>query len=117
MLGEALQVGLQPRLTQIDVVAAHRDSLFEQKSALSRSHRHAPVGANDAMPWEVIVDGCENAADETRRTAVDVAVGADKPCGDRAHPADDERYALLEVARVLLHGAARTGRPPSAAQR
>ena len=99
------------------MVAAHRDSLFEQKCALSRSHRQAPVGANDAMPWEVIVGGRKNVPDKARRAWVDIAVGADKPGRVRAIPADDVRYALPDAGRVLLLRAARSGPPPSAAQR
>lgn len=72
------------------------------------SLRETPVGTDDAMPWQVDMDGRQNMADEARRAGVDVAIGADKPSRDRSHPADDPRRARLEAVRVPLTGAART---------
>ena len=46
----------QPGVTQVDAVAMHRDALVEQELALPSPLRHAAVGADDAMPWQVIVD-------------------------------------------------------------
>ena len=48
----ALQVRRQACVTQVDAVAAHQDALLEQELALPPSLRQAPVGANDAVPWE-----------------------------------------------------------------
>ena len=38
------------------------------------------------MPWETVVGSRENTPDEAGRAGVDVAIGADEPSGDRAHP-------------------------------
>src|ERR1700694_1398421 len=62
----------QPGVTQVDAVAAHRDALSTQERELPPSSRDAPVGADDAMPGEVIVDGRENAPDQAGRAGIDV---------------------------------------------
>ncbi len=91
-------------MTQIDTIAAHRDALVDQERLLSPSFRDAPIGTDDAMPWQVDVDGRQNMADEARRAGVDVAVGADKPGGDCAHPSDNARDASLGVRRQWSPG-------------
>jgi len=48
---------LDPSLTQVDAFAAHGDSLREQELALPPAFRQAAIGADDAMPWQVIVGG------------------------------------------------------------
>ena len=85
-------------MTQVDAVAAHRDSLRNQKLALPPAFRQAAIGADDAMPWQVVIGGRKNVPHETRRAGFDVAVGADEPFGDGAHPADDARCARLGFA-------------------
>jgi hypothetical protein len=47
-------------MAQVNAVATHRDTLVEQEIALPPSHRHAAIGADDAMPWQVIVGGRKN---------------------------------------------------------
>lgn len=91
-------------MTQIDTIAAHRDALVEQERPLSPSLRDAPIGTDDAMPWQVDVDGRQNMANEARRAGVDVAICADKPGGDPANPADNARDASLGVRRQWSPG-------------
>src|SRR5258708_22168163 len=55
------------------------------------------------MPWEVFVCGGKKVTDQSGRFGVDVAVGADKSSGDRAHPADDARRARAEAAALRRH--------------
>jgi hypothetical protein len=85
---------LDPGVTQIDAVATHWHTLCLQERALPPAHCHASIGSDHTMPGEVIVGGGQNEPDETRRTRIDVAVGADKPSWDRAHTADDVCRAL-----------------------
>ena len=46
--------------------------------------------------------GRKNATDETRCTGIDVAVSANEPRRDRAHPADDALSARLDAVGVRL---------------
>jgi len=61
------------------------------------------------MPWQVSVGGRKNVSNKPRRAGFDVAVSADKPFGDGAHPADDARRARLglPVYARPLHAAMR----------
>jgi hypothetical protein len=86
---------------------------LKQERALLPSLREASVGTDDAMPWEVIVDSRKDASDEARRGGINIAVGADKPDGDRAHPCDDARGARVETRSVGLKRTSRTGPAPS----
>jgi hypothetical protein len=95
----------QPGTTQIHSVATHRDALFKQERALLPSLRKAPVGADDAMPREAIVDGRKNVTDEARRGGVDVTIGADEPSWDRAYPGDDTIGARRNAGRPLTSAA------------
>jgi hypothetical protein len=52
------------------------------------------VGAHDTVPGEIVVGG-EDAADEARRSRVDVAEGADVAFGDRTDARDDPLAARL----------------------
>jgi hypothetical protein len=115
--GPGLQIWWQPGLTQVNSVAAHRDALCKQALALRPPLRDAPVGADDAMPWEATVGGRKNTPDEAGRAGVDVAIGADEPGGDRARPAEDARGARLEAVLVRLNRAAWTGPATSSAHR
>jgi hypothetical protein len=117
VLLSTLQIRWQPGVTQVDAVAAHRDSFFQQELTLLPSLRDAPVGADDAMPWEAIVGCGKNAPDEARRAGVDVAIGTDKPSGNGAHPADDTRGARLVALPVRLNPATRTSAVTSSAHR
>jgi hypothetical protein len=56
-----------------------------------------------AMPREVFMRTGKNATDESRRSLVDVAVGADETGRNRAYPADDSRHARIEAAALRLH--------------
>lgn len=86
-------------MAQVHTVAAHQDPLFKQKLALQPPLREAPVGADDAMPREALVGGRKNSPDKAGRTGIDVAIGADKPSGDRAHSADDAGCPRLRTVR------------------
>jgi hypothetical protein len=77
----------------------------------------APVGADDTVPWEVIVDGRQNVPHESRRRGVDVAIGADKSSGDCAYPGDDAIGPRLNAGLVRLCSAARIGPAISGADR
>lgn len=80
-------------MTQVDALAAHGDALVEQELALPRSLREASIGADDAMPRKALVRARKHVPDEARRAGIDVAIRADEPNGDRAHPLDDARVA------------------------
>jgi hypothetical protein len=95
------EVRRHPSKTQIYTIATHRYALFNQQRALPPSLGEAPVGADHAMPREVIVDRGKNASDEARGDRVDVAIRADETNGDRAHPRDDAIVAGL--IHSLLH--------------
>jgi hypothetical protein len=60
------------------------------------------------VPWQASVSGRKNATNETRRTGIDVAVGANEPRRDRADPADDSLGAGLDAVGVWLSAAGRT---------
>jgi hypothetical protein len=88
-----LEAGRQPRVAQVDAVAAHRNTFPKQKVALAPSLRKAPVRANHTMPWEAFVSGGKNPAHQAGRLRVDVAIGADKSNRNRAHAVKDSRCA------------------------
>lgn len=96
-------------MTKVHAVAAHRNSFREQELALPPSFRQAAIGANDAMPGQILARGRENVAHQPRRSGFDVAVSTDKTFGDGAHPADDARRAQLGLAgyALPLHAARR----------
>jgi hypothetical protein len=88
-----------------DALAAHRHALLLEQRALPRALRHASVGPDDPMPRKIsIVRGGKNMPDETRRAGVDVAIGADKPGGNRTHPVDDASCPWREALRAWLTG-------------
>jgi hypothetical protein len=91
-------LSLDPGVTQVDPVAAHRNSLCEQEFALPPAFRHAAIRADDSMPWQISVGGRKHVSDEPRRAGFDVAVCADKPFWDGAHTADDAGRARLGFA-------------------
>lgn len=93
---------LQSGAAQIDPVALHGHALLHQQSPLALALCEAPVGADDAMPRNVVVDGREDESDEAGRSWIDVPVGADKPSWDGAHPAHDARGSLLGTGGILL---------------
>jgi streptomycin 6-kinase len=103
ILSRDLDAGRQPRLAQVDAVAAHRDAFVKQQLTLSPSHRDAPIGVDDAMPWEVFVRVGKDVTDQARRFGVDVAIGTDKAGRNRAHPAHDARYARVLAAALRGH--------------
>jgi hypothetical protein len=100
---DVLQHGGQASLAEIDARAAHRHAFSEQEIALRRAFRQAPVGADDALPRDV-VRASENEADEARRARIDVAIGSYEPFRDRAHPFNDARLARFPFASAsILH--------------
>jgi hypothetical protein len=88
-------------MPQVDAVAAHWNTLFEQEVALSLSHCEAAVSMDHTMPWKALVSGGKNMTDEARCFRVDVAVGADKSHGNRADAAQDQFGTRIEL--VALH--------------
>lgn len=109
-MSDLAEVRRQPSETEVDAVATDRDALCTQERELPPASRDAPIGADDAMPGEVIVDGRENPPDQAWRAGVDVAIGADKPRWDRAYPRDDAIGAIgarLEAGSVALSPAAK----------
>ncbi len=112
-----LEAGWQPRSAQVDAVSEHRNAFLNQELALSPSHRHAPVCANHAMPWEAFVSGGKNVTDQAGRSRVDVAIRADESNRNRAHPAHDARCARIEAVALRRHGVTLGSSPPSAPRR
>jgi len=93
---------LQSGAAQIDAVALHGHSLLHQQSPLAFALREAPVGADDAMPREVIASRRKNEADEPRGAWIDVAIGAHKSGRDGAHAADDPSRPLFRASHVYI---------------
>jgi hypothetical protein len=91
---------LESGAAEIDAVAFHRHALLPEQIALASALREAAIGANDAMPWEVIVDRRQDEADKAGRAWIDVAVGADKPGWNGADAANDARSPFI----VFGHG-------------
>jgi hypothetical protein len=91
---------MQAGAAQIHSLAAHRDPFCQQERPLPPALREASIGADDTMPWQVVVDGGKDEPDQARRHGIDVAVGAYKPRRDGAHPANDARGALLRTRRI-----------------
>ena len=89
-------------MAQVHTVAAHQDPLFKQELALQPPLREAPVGADDAMPREVIASRRKNEADEPRGAWIDVAIGAHKSGRDGAHAADDPSRPLFRASHVYI---------------
>ena len=74
---------MDPSETQVDPIAAHWNPFREQELALPPSFRQAAIGADDAMPGQVIVM-CrrEHMPDVSGSEWVDVAVGSDEALRD-----------------------------------
>jgi len=106
--GGRLELGREPGLSEVDSVAAHRNALAQQQLALLCALRQAAVGADDALPGQVVVRLREHEADEARRPGVDVAVGPDEALRDRADALD---YALNAPAHDQRSGSP-LRRPP-----
>jgi hypothetical protein len=87
--GQGLQLRWQPGVAKLDAVAAHRDAFLQQELALASALRDRSVGADDAVPGEVLVRRREDAADQAGRAWIDVAVRADEPARNRAYARDD----------------------------
>jgi len=103
-----LDLRREASLVHVDAVAAHRHAFAHQELSLPGAFREAPVGSDDPLPGEAVRPG-EDEADETRRTRVDVAVGAHPALWDCADSLDD-----AVRTRLRLHGTAiARGRPPS----
>jgi hypothetical protein len=82
-------VARQSRLTEIDTVTAHRDSLSVQELALTLPLREAAVGADHSVPGEVLVRRGQHLTDEPRRGRVDVAIRSDETFWDLTYSGDD----------------------------
>src|SRR5579859_1964471 len=98
-----LEVHGEPRLVEVDAVAAHRDAFRAQQLSLRLPLGNSPVGTDDAMPGKVVI-GREDAPDHTRSACVDVAVGADVSLRDRADALDHALRPRGPVYRIwALH--------------
>jgi hypothetical protein len=104
-------VSRQSGLTEIYAVPAHRYALSMQQRMLPPSLRETSVGADDAMPRQLLVRGGQHAADEARRVGVDVPIGTDESLRNLAHTGDDSRNARVFGVRAGV------GMPVSRAQR
>jgi hypothetical protein len=80
---------LEAGAAEIDPVAVHRHAFFLEQVPLASALCEAAIGADDAMPWEVIVDGRQDESNKARSAWIDVGVGADKPGWNRADAAND----------------------------
>ena len=76
-----LELRRQPRLVEVDPIAAHWHSLLKQELPLRRALGQAPVGSHDAVPWNAMVLG-EDESDESWRTRIDIGEGAHEPRRD-----------------------------------
>src|SRR5215204_6247033 len=108
-----LDVPRQARLTEIHPVAAQRDSFSKQQAALTASLREASVGADHAVPREVLVSLGQHPADEARRARVDVAVRTDEPFRDLSHAGEDPRRACAAHVRSSFRRRSRKRRSGS----
>jgi hypothetical protein len=93
----------QPRLTEVDAVAAQGNPLSVEQSTLPLPHREAPVGADDAVPRQILVRVRQHVADQARRVGVDVAVRPDESLRNVPHTGNDS-----PDARVLTRAAHRS---------
>src|SRR5579872_5247173 len=95
-----------PSESEVDPVAAHRDTLLLEKRSLAPSLREAAVGPHDSMPRHVLARGREHLTDMSRRMRVDVAIRPDKALGDGLHPPDDRAitrdHVWLRIGRVRV---------------
>jgi hypothetical protein len=102
-------VSPDPGETQVDAVAAHRNPFREQERALPPSFRQAAIGADDAMPGQLIAGRCKDVSHQPRRSGLDIAVSTDKTFRDGAHAANDARRARLGLGAYArpLHASIR----------
>jgi hypothetical protein len=84
------------RATEVNAIAAHRDSLLAKERELLRTSRDATVGTHDAVPRDVFVASVvtdpilrEYTPDQTRRVGIDITVGPHEPLWDGTHPLND----------------------------
>jgi hypothetical protein len=108
-LSQVSRVRHHPGQAQIHAIAVHRDTLLNEQPALLPSLCEAAVGTDDPMPWHVFVDRRQNAADETRRDGVDIAICPYETGGDRSHPRDYPLGARLAGGSVWFTRIARIG--------
>ena len=88
------------------MVAAHRDRFCEQELSLRLSLGDGSVGADDAVPGE-IVRRAEHPADEPRGRGLDVGEGADVTLGDPADTLADARVSVALFRSGTIADAAR----------
>lgn len=91
---------LEPGAAEIDAGAVHWHALLLEQGALTPALCEAAIGADDAMPREVIVDCRQDESNKARGAWIDVAVGSDKPGWNGANAADDPLSPLV----VFGHG-------------
>jgi hypothetical protein len=91
-----LQLRRQPRLVEVDPIAAHRHSLSKQELPLQRALGQAPVGPHHAVPGNAMLLG-EDEPDEAWRTRIDVAEGAHEPFRDGVYAFGDASRAGLTI--------------------
>ena len=63
---------MDPGAAEIDPVAVHRHALLLEQGPLASALREAAIGANDAMPRQVIVNRRQDEADKAGRAWIDV---------------------------------------------
>jgi hypothetical protein len=74
----------EPSKLHVDPVASERDPLGFEQTALTRPLCQRPVGAHDALPWDVGVPASRHdRAGETGRGGAQVTVGGDEAGGNR----------------------------------
>jgi hypothetical protein len=79
------------RQSEVNAITTQRHSLLAQPLELPQAHRCSAIRTNDSMPWDIRVIGCEDTADGSRRMRIDIAVGTNKPPGNRPYTRDDRR--------------------------
>ena len=104
---------LEPGAAEIDAGALHWHALFLEQGPLASTLCEAAIGADDAMPREVVVDCRQDESNKARSAWIDVAVGSDKPGWNGTNAADD----ALSPLPIFGHGQRMspdvTGRPPT----
>ena len=77
-------VDREPGKLHVDPLASERDPLGFEQPALTRPLCQRPVGAHDALPWDVrFLVRRHHRAGEAGRGGTQVAIGGDEAGGDR----------------------------------
>ena len=91
---------LEPGAAEIDAVALHRNTLLLEEGSLASALCEAAIGADHAMPRELVVDCRQDESNKTRGAGIYVAIGSDKPGRNGTNAPDDALSPLV----VLGHG-------------